>query len=909
MMTGLHKTPIYPHEESIARVVWAAHILSYLTNTRNHEKLHKAENNAERESDTDELSGCETDDETEKTVILSGPRSSVRRKFLDCIAQVLSPCKGWNGVTAAAIREAEDGVEVDIARNDGFLSDDGCFDSQIVGYCKMLEEFLAGSAEGTNTNETSPTEFELKVIDYTSRRIDHWIEDLRKTQKIGQNCPDSNSQRLLGHEAAIKTWTTITDLILQFNADKGAVSSRPLIVQQAYECLKSTQVRQLFLDTFGTQAGLKLWSRLNFIARPPVDCRLLGAIAAREPQFRNCKISLVPPRSKTTLGAKYVVGIFKAWERLGLGSTPEHVALMLDPFSRRFEKACAGTFSLHAEMQLVLHYDEGCAPPAQPTLNYFGCSKRTCLLCETFLNALPSRITTRGRHGVCYPAWAVPGSNSDTVKIAVEELEKSLVVRIRGLLNDLIHPKQKGHAENVMQSGMVSEFSQLTLEEWQQKEQDLRLFKSKQATRREKMLITEGIIPVTRSRYRPLDYFEPDDCCVMCNRSPGLQCARCRSTYYCSRDCQKSDFPSHKLLCKQFATQPDRPSPEHKRAIFFPVERDKPCLIWIPCRREYDEEDGITWTQIDPYPYLGTDKPTEGIMRIEHNPVRCRNLGSGFAGFAQYKAAYCVSLIHRDAYLKDGSSMNRSVLASVKASCASTAPHEYRGPMIALQQLHHEDFADITLADFRHLMDYLVSYGNRHIRESVPDLQYRAPTTVRGVKICCHGEVKLHGSEPFVSVDVTRANQVSLGRGSISPISVCLGMPICLWKDPDAEFRHNPPGWEEVMTADSNPNVAFLMMETDSSKDEWGWASMYWNSDIGNVWAVRKDGQDLAVDDVAMMCHFARRKLQRMFEYVTVMESGSGLASRQRLLVSRQRVLNFITWDNMVTYWDETGGH
>ncbi|KAL4744885.1 hypothetical protein BDW72DRAFT_212011 [Aspergillus terricola var. indicus] len=881
-MTGLHRTPVYTHEESIARVVWAAHILSFLTNNRNHEKLHKAENNTDRDGSTDELIDCEGDYETEKTMILSGPRSSVRRKFLDCIAQVLSPCKGWEGVTAAAIREGEDGVEVDIARNDGFLFDDDCFDSRTLGYCKMLEEFLASSAGGTHAIETPLTEFELEVIDYTSRRTDYWIGELRKTQDIDQNCPDSNSQRWFGQKAAITAWTTLTDLILQFDADKGAVISRPLIVQQAYKCLKFTQARQLFLDTFGTQAGLKLWSRLNFIARPLIDCRLLRSIAARELQFQNCKISLVASRSKTTLGAKYVVGIFKAWERLGLGSTSEPVISMLEPFSQRFEKACAETFSLHAEMQLVLHYNNGYAP--QPTLNYFGCSKKTCLLCETFLDALPSRIATRGRHGVCYPAWAVPDSNSDTIGIAVERLEKSLNVRIQGILNDLMHPKQQSHAVNVMQSGMVSDFSQLTLKEWQQKEQDVRVFNRKQAARRKKLLITEGITTTTESRHRPMENFEPEDCCVMCNTIPGLQCSRCRSTYYCSRDCQKSDFPSHRLLCKQFAAQPDRPSPEHKRAIFF--------------QHQYDEEDGIRWTQIDPYPYLGTDKPFKGIMRIEHNPVRCRNLGSGFTGFAQYKEGYCVSLIHRDAYLRDGSSINRSVLASVKASCASTTPHHYHGPMVALREIHHEDYADITLADFRHLMDYLVSYRNRHIREGVPDLQHRAPTTIRGVKICCHGEVKLHGSEPFVSVDVTRANQISLGSGSISPISACLGMPLRLWKDTDAEFRHGPPGWEGGMTADSNPNVAFLMMETDSSKDEWGWAPMYWNSDIGNIWAVREDGQDLAVGDIAMMCHFARHKLQRMFE--DVIESGSSL-------VGRQRVLDFITWDNMVSHWDETG--
>lgn len=80
------------------------------------------------------------------------------------------------------------------------------------------------------------------------------------------------------------------------------------------------------------------------------------------------------------------------------------------------------------------------------------------------------------------------------------------------------------------------------------------------------------------------------------------------------------------------------------------------------------------------------------------------------------------------------------------------------------------------------------------------------------------------------------------------------------------------------MTADSNPNVVFLMMGTNPSQDDWGWASLYWNTDIGNAWAVRQDERDLSVDDVAMMCHFARHKLQRMFE--DEMEQSSSLESR-----------------------------
>lgn len=147
-MAGSHRTSLYPQEESLARIVWAAHILYYLTKNQNHEELLEAENNLEYASDTDDSSDHETDYETKKNMILSGPRYSIRQKFLDFIAQLLSPCKGWNGVTATAIREGEDGVEVVITRNDGFCLDEDCFDSEIRVYCKMLEEYLGGSTGG-----------------------------------------------------------------------------------------------------------------------------------------------------------------------------------------------------------------------------------------------------------------------------------------------------------------------------------------------------------------------------------------------------------------------------------------------------------------------------------------------------------------------------------------------------------------------------------------------------------------------------------------------------------------------------------------------------------------------------------------------------------------------------------------
>jgi hypothetical protein len=51
------------------------------------------------------------------------------------------------------------------------------------------------------------------------------------------------------------------------------------------------------------------------------------------------------------------------------------------------------------------------------------------------------------------------------------------------------------------------------------------------------------------------------------------------------------------------------------------------------------------------------------------------------------------------------------------------------------------------------------------------------------------------------------------------------------------------------------------------------------------------DDKDLAVDDVRVMCHFARQKLQPMFE--DAMDAGY-------VLRTKQEVLYFITRDNML---------
>lgn len=144
---------------AFARVVWSAHILKYWTQLRgpkSHKPLEKepvddlveqldhfnsAETNLEAFDDEDE----EEDDDvynnpaTDANAPLVADSESIRRKFLDHLAQTFSSAKGGPSVTVTALREFEDRVEVDVVRNDGF--DDDAEQEDAV-YFQGIEQYM-----------------------------------------------------------------------------------------------------------------------------------------------------------------------------------------------------------------------------------------------------------------------------------------------------------------------------------------------------------------------------------------------------------------------------------------------------------------------------------------------------------------------------------------------------------------------------------------------------------------------------------------------------------------------------------------------------------------------------------------------------------------------------------------------
>lgn len=132
--------------DEVAELIWASHILSYWNpyTTPMSDKLLPLKDTPSVDQETDDDEEYDDSPDIDKASIdaatLPIGDEILREKFLNSISELLAHTKGGNHVTAATLREKEDSIEIDIARNTGFRCDDQ-------KYLSSLAHFLSRRGE------------------------------------------------------------------------------------------------------------------------------------------------------------------------------------------------------------------------------------------------------------------------------------------------------------------------------------------------------------------------------------------------------------------------------------------------------------------------------------------------------------------------------------------------------------------------------------------------------------------------------------------------------------------------------------------------------------------------------------------------------------------------------------------
>lgn len=189
--------------------------------------------------------------------------------------------------------------------------------------------------------------------------------------------------------------------------------------------------------------------------------------------------------------------------------------------------------------------------------------------------------------------------------------------------------------------------------------------------------------------------------CTFCDKHGAHLCGRCESVRYCSEECQKADWPIHKLLCKAFSDfdVSTRETSKHFRAFSFPIN-EKPKVIWIHCERD---SDGYQQAQTDSLP---------GVEHgLGHTPIQ-------YNGRLGRELPDTLYICARDTFLIDGSMPNKGV-GAIMASQPGGKRYYWRGPFVAYGKrgldMDQRECRDLDMKDFRHLADFFLEANNEPI--------------------------------------------------------------------------------------------------------------------------------------------------------------------------------------------------
>jgi len=333
------------------------------------------------------------------------------------------------------------------------------------------------------------------------------------------------------------------------------------------------------------------------------------------------------------------------------------------------------------------------------------------------------------------------------------------------------------------------------------------------------------------------------------------RCKDCLSVSYCSTRCWSVDRPAHQLLCPSYLVfMGTRPSSVHKLAIWFPGDHDRPRLVWVhvPVPTTHQSQQPAPELSAFFGPQQQHTCPSATIMT--HNNRRGIKVGHEIRVYQQ--PAHACGLL-----------ANRSVRHAVEACHGMTVPGKADGgPLVAVAAAREANgllppgIVDMTLSDFRHVLDLFSTRGDDTVRET--------PTggTIQALRISCELQQKLYGHGVFSVVFIQ--SDLPFEEKEKSALCEMLGggaqLLVCRPRDDDGHLESTTQaGGDGGDYSVHNTYAAALTTDMDRSSGGWGTPPKPWE---GGAIVARSDRADLDIHWAMRVCRYCVEVLQPTFQ-------------------------------------------
>lgn len=192
--------------------------------------------------------------------------------------------------------------------------------------------------------------------------------------------------------------------------------------------------------------------------------------------------------------------------------------------------------------------------------------------------------------------------------------------------------------------------------------------------------------------------------CAVCGSRCTSQCANCH-TPYCSKKCQKLEWPYHKSLCYQLRgfLEPQT-SDRELIGLYFPVQGLRPKMVQLTLIGNGE----FVMQVVAVLPNEEQNARPKLVLGDDGSEGDWYKITDG--GRNEPKTDRVIQAYWRADFLSDGSQPN----LAIREWMDWKHRHDWRGPVLFVAETKNPKAAHMSLADLRIVRDFLQSAGNRH---------------------------------------------------------------------------------------------------------------------------------------------------------------------------------------------------